>query len=328
MISRRAFLGSLGLGVLGGPLAAEAQPAGRVPRVGFLCARAGPSSHTVAFLHGLRELGYVEGKDILIEWRFAPEGRRDPFPDLAAELVRLKVDLIVVASPPAIRPTKEATTSIPIIMAQSDDPIGAGFVTSLARPGGNITGLSFMAPELSGKQLELLKAAVPQASRVAVLSDINDRFTGRQLGAVQRAAATLGVKLQPLPIRGAPKDFDRAFAAMRKERAEALVVLPDVMFFDHPERLTTLAAKSRLPAVYGEREFADAGGLMAYGPNYDDLFRRSAYYVNRILKGAKPADLPLEQPTKFDLVINLKTAKALGLTIPQSLLVRADQVIQ
>jgi putative ABC transport system substrate-binding protein len=163
---------------------------------------------------------------------------------------------------------------------------------------------------------------------VAVLSDINDRFTGRQLGAVQRAAATLGVKLQPLQIRGAPKDFDRAFAAMRKERAEALVVLPDVMFFDHQERLTTLAAKNRLPAVYGEREFADAGGLMAYGPNYDDLFRRSAYYVNRILKGAKPADLPVEQPTKFDLVINLKTAKALGLAIPQSLLVRADQVIQ
>ncbi|MEK7387115.1 MAG: ABC transporter substrate-binding protein [candidate division NC10 bacterium] len=326
-MDRRAFIWGV-MALLGGPFAAQAQPAGRVPRVGFLCARAGPSSHTVAFLHGLRELGYVEGKDILIEWRFAPEGRRDPFPDLAAELVRLKVNLIVVASPPAIRPTKAATTSIPIIMAQSDDPIGAGFVTSLARPGGNITGLSFMAPELSGKQLELLKAAVPRASRVAVLSDINDRFTGRQLGAVQRAAATLGVKLQPLPIRGAPKDFDRAFAAMRKERAEALVVLPDVMFFDHQERLTTLAAKSRLPAVYGEREFADAGGLMAYGPNYDDLFRRSAYYVNRILKGAKPADLPVEQPTKFDLVINLKTAKALGLTIPQSLLVRADQVIQ
>jgi len=324
-MDRRAFIwGAMAL--LGGPLAAQAQ-AGRVPRVGFLCARSGPSSHTVAFLHGLRELGYAEGKDILIEWRFAPEGRPDPFPDLAAELVRLKVDLIVVASPPAIRPTKEATTRIPIIMAQSDDPIGAGFVTSLARPGGNITGLSFMAPELSGKQLELLKAAVPRASRVAVLSDINDRFAGRQLGAVQRAAGMLGVKLQPLPIRGAAKDFDRAFAAMRKARAEGLVVLPDVMFFDHQERLTTLAAKSRLPAVYGEREFADAGGLMAYGPNYDDLFRRSAYYVNRILKGAKPADLPVEQPTKFDLVINLKTAKALGLTIPQSLLVRADQVI-
>ena len=325
-MDRRALIwGAMAL--LGGPLAAQAQ-AGRVPRVGFLCARSGPSSHTVAFLHGLRELGYAEGKDILIEWRFAPEGRSDPFPDLAAELVRLKVDLIVVASPPAIRPTKEATTRIPIIMAQSDDPIGAGFVTSLARPGGNITGLSFMAPELSGKQLELLKAAVPRASRVAVLSDINNRVAARQLDAVRRAAGTLGVKLQPLPIRGAPKDFDRAFAAMRKERAEGLVVLPDVMFFDHQERLTTLAAKSRLPAVYGEREFADAGGLMAYGPNYDDLFRRSAYYVDRILKGAKPADLPVEQPMRFDFVINLKTAKQIGLTIPQWTLMKATKVIQ
>jgi putative ABC transport system substrate-binding protein len=316
----------LALGILLAPLAADAQQPAKVPRIGFLCVLSGPSPHTEAFEQGLRSLGYVEGRDVAIEYRFT-DGRTDPIPDLAAEFVRLKVDVIVVASPQAIRPTKEAIKSIPIVMAQSDDPVGSGFVASLARPGGNITGLSTVSPELSGKRLELLKEAVPKVSRVAVLWNVANPVAALQLRETEVAARALGVKLQSLGVRGA-KDFDAAFAAMRRERVGALIVLPDLLFYDHQRRLLNLAAKSRLPVIYEEREFAEAGGLMAYGPNYNDLFRRSAAFVDKILKGAKPVDLPVEQPTKFELVVNLKTAKALGLTIPQSVLIRADHVIQ
>ncbi|MBI2555579.1 MAG: ABC transporter substrate-binding protein [Candidatus Rokubacteria bacterium] len=317
---------AVALAILLAPPAADAQQPGKVPRIGFLCALSGPSPHTEAFQRGLRGLGYVEGKNIAIEYRFT-DGKSDPFSNLAAEMVRLKVDVIVVASPQAIRPTKEATNSIPIVMAQSDDPVGSGFVTSLARPGGNITGLSTVSPELSGKRLELLKEAVPKVSRVAVLWNSTNPVAPLQFRETEVAARVLGIKLQSLAVRG-PRDFDGAFAAMRRERAGALIVLPDLMFYDHLRPLLGLAAKSRLPVIYEEREFAEAGGLLAYGPNYNDLFRRSATFVDKILKGAKPADLPVEQPTKFELVINLKSARALGLTIPQSILVRADEVIR
>jgi putative ABC transport system substrate-binding protein len=326
MRPRAVALITFALGVLTVPLVADAQQAAKVPRIGFLCALSGPSSHTEGFLQGLRELGYVEGQNIAIEFRFT-DGKSDPFPELAAELVRLKVDVLVVASTPAIRPTKDTTNRIPIVMAQSDDPVESGFVASLARPGGNVTGLTTVSPQLSGKRLELLKEAVPKVTRVAVLWNVANPVAALQLRETQVAARTLGLKLQSLEVR-APKDLDRAFAAMRKERVGALVVLPDLMFFDHQKRLADLVAKSRLPAIYEEREFAEAGGLMAYGPSYPDMFRRAATYVDKILRGTKPADLPVEQPTKFELVINLKTAKALGLTISPSLLFRADQVMQ
>ena len=319
-------VGIIALAILLAALRADAQQPAKVPRIGFLCVLSGPSPHTEAFEQGLRSLGYVEGRDVAIEYRFT-DGRTDPIPDLAAEFVRLKVDVIVVASPQAIRPTKEAIKSIPIVMAQSDDPVGSGFVASLARPGGNITGLSTVSPELSGKRLDLLKEAVPKVSRVAVLWNAANPVAALQLRETEVAARALGVKLQSLGVRGA-KEFDAAFTAMRRERVGALIVLPDLLFYDHQRRLLNLAAKSRLPVMYEERGFAEAGGLMAYGPNYNDLFRRSAAFVDKILKGAKPVDLPVEQPTKFELVVNLKTAKALGLTIPQSVLIRADEVIQ
>jgi len=305
---------------------AEAQQRKKVPRIGFLCAMSGPSPHTEGFLRGLRELGYVEGKNIAIEYRFT-KGRIDPFRDLAAELVGMKLDVIVVASPPAIRPTMDATRKIPIVMAQSDDPVRSGFIASLAKPGGNITGLSSMAPELSGKQLELLKEAVPKVGRVAVLWNGANSGATLQLKETGATASALGVKLQPLEVRG-PKDLDRAFATMRKDRAGALVVPQDLVFFDYQKELVDFAAKDRLPAVYAWKNFAEAGGLMSYGPSDRDLFRRAATYVDRILKGSKPADLPVEQPTKFEFVINLKTAKQIGLTIPPNVLARADKVIK
>jgi putative ABC transport system substrate-binding protein len=321
-----AVVSSLGLGLLVMPLAVDAQQRAKMPRVGFVCAMSGPSSHTEGFLRGLRELGYVEGKNIAIEYRFA-DGRLERFRDFAAELVKQKVDIIVVASSQAIHPAKDATRTIPIVMAQSDDPVGSGFVAGLARPGGNITGLTTMSPELSGKRLELLKEVVPRVSRVAVLWNAANPVAALELTETEVAARVLGVKLQPLKVKG-PNDLGPAFSAMTRERSGAVIVLPDFIFFDHRARLVDLAAKSRLPVIYEGREFADAGGLMAYGPRYDELFRRSAVFVDKILKGAKPADLPVEQPTRFDLVINGKTAKALGLTIPQSVLIRADQVIQ
>jgi putative tryptophan/tyrosine transport system substrate-binding protein len=317
-------------GLLAAPLAAVGQQAGKIPRIGFLSPSSPSDSRNRfrlgALQQGLRELGYVEGQNISIEARWA-EGKYERLPGLAAELVRLKVDVIVTYAPPAIQAAKEATATIPIVMGGVVEPVATGFVASLARPGGNITGLSLMAPELVGKQLEILKEVVPKVTRVAVLGNPANAGTTPQLRHAQDAARTLRLQLQPLQARGA-NEIDSAFAAMTKEGAGAVVVLVDAMFVDQRTHIADLAARRRLPSVYGLMDFVEAGGLMFYGANDAERFRRAAYLVDKILKGAKPAGLPIEQPTKFDLVINLKTAKALGLTIPQSLLQRADEIIQ
>jgi putative ABC transport system substrate-binding protein len=316
----------LALAILAAPLAAQAQQAAKVRRIGFLCPGRCDEPQREAFWQGLRELGYVEGQNIAIESRSA-EGKLDRLPELALDLVRLKVDVIVVGAEPSAQAAKRATTTIPIVMAVSFDPVGSGLVASLARPGGNLTGLATLNPELAGKRLELLKETVPGVVRIAVLRNSNNPITTPQLRETRAAAQALGLELQSLDVQG-PEDFDAAFQAATKARAGALIVLSDGVTNDHRTRLVGFAAKSRLPAMYGGRPYVDAGGLMAYGANGADNFRRAATYVDKILKGAKPADLPIEQPTKFELVINFKTAKALGLTIPQSILVRADEVIQ
>jgi ABC-type uncharacterized transport system substrate-binding protein len=324
---RRLFL-ARGLAVLALPLAAHAQQPKKIPRIGFLSAASvsGEADRLDAFRLGLSELGYVEGQNVAIESRWA-EGKYDRLPGLAAELVRLKVDVIVTYGPPAIQAAKEATRTIPIVMAGIIDPVATGFVASLARPGGNITGLSLMAPELIGKQLQILKEIVPTVSRVALLGNPANTGNAPQVRHAQDAARALGVRLQPLEARG-PGEIDSAFAAMTREQAGALIVLVDVMFDVERARIADLAAKRRLPTVYGLAPHAEAGGLMSYGGNIDDRFRGTAIYVDKILKGAKPADLPVEQPTKFELVINMKTAKTLGIRIPQSILARADRVIE
>ncbi len=320
---------ALPLGILAVPLTTDAQPA-TVYRVGVL-GTVPPTTPEVSLLwealvEGLRELGYVEGQNIIIERRLS-EGKAERLSDLAAELVRRKVAVIVAAGTPGPEAAKRATAAIPIVMTNHGDPVGSGLVASLARPGGNVTGLSLLSPELVGKQLELLREVVPKVSRVGVLWNPANRTHALSLREAEVAARSLGVQLQILEAR-APSEFDSAFAAMTKERAGALLVLGDPMFFGHRTRIAELSAKGRLLSVFLLREHAMAGGLMAYGPSLRDNFRRAATYVDKILKGAKPADLPVEQPTKFELVINLRTAKALGLTIPQSILIRADQVIQ
>jgi len=328
-VTRAALTVVLALGLLAAPLAAEAQQAGRVPRIGFLGSTS-PSDRPPlldAFRQGLRELGWVEGQNVVIDYRFA-EGRFDRLPDLAAELVRLKVDIILGPGTPAAAAAKNATETIPIVMISVRDPVGTGLIASLARPGGNVTGVSdSVGLEIAGKQLELLKESVPKVRRVAILSNPANLYHPLAIRELNVAARSLGVQLQLLEARG-PNEFDGAFVAMATERVGALLVLADAMFNLHRTRLADLAARSRLPAAYGWREYVEAGGLMSYGPRLRDLYRRSATYVDKILKGAKPGDLPVEQPTKFELVINLKTAKALGLTIPPSLLLRADQVIE
>jgi putative ABC transport system substrate-binding protein len=289
---------------------------------------ASPHQHE-AFRQGLRDLGYVEGRNLVIEYRDA-EGKSERLPALAAELVALKVDVIFAPTTATALAAKQATRTLPIVFAVVADPVTSGFVTSLARPGGNVTGLSFLAPELVGKRLELLKQAIPGVTQVAVLwqpGGLGERTEKDQLKGAEVAARALGVRVQFVEARG-PADIDRAFSDMTRARAGALTVLTGAMLFTERRRLVDPAAKNRLPAVYPWREGVDAGGLMSYGPNVADLFRRAATYVDKILKGAKPADLPVEQPTKFELVINLKTAKALGLTIPPSVLGRADEVIQ
>jgi putative ABC transport system substrate-binding protein len=278
------------------------------------------------FREGLRELGYVEGQNIKLEARWA-EGNYDRLPGLAADLVRLKVNVIVTYGTPASQAARGATGTIPIVMAAIIDPVANGLVTSLARPGGNLTGQSMMSPDLAEKQLEILKEVVPKISRAAVLHNPANPGNAPEVRHAQDAARALGVRLQLLGARG-PSEIDSAFAAMTTEQAGAVIVLVDVVLQNNRARITDLAARHRLPAVYGLSEYAQAGGLLAYGPNRLDMFRRAATYVDRILKGAKPGDLPIEQPTKFELVINLKTAKALGLAIPQTLLLRADQVIE
>ena len=330
MITRRVFVGALAGGIVAAPLAAEAQQAGKVYRIGILANVPLTDSQGArlwgAFIQGLRELGYVEGKNITIEWRFS-EGKYERLPELAADLARLKVDVIVAPATQNVAVAKQATGTIPIVMTGSGDPVGSGLVVSLARPGGNVTGLSVLAPEIVGKQLELLKEIVPKVSRVAVLWNPTNTSHPLLLREAKVAARSLGVQLHILEARG-PEEVESAFATMTRERAGALLVPTDGMFLLHRARIAELAAKHRLPAMYGLREFVDAGGLMVYGASLRDSFRRAATYVDKILKGAKPGDLPVEQPTKFELIINLKTAKALGLTIPQSLLLRADEVIQ
>ncbi len=320
------FLLILALGILLAPLAADAQQATKVPRIGYLSPGAPGDFRIEAFRRGLREFGYVEGQNILLEGRWAG-GRNEALPQLAAELVRLKVNLIVIHSSAAARAVQKATTTIPIVIAGVGDPVGIGLVASLARPGGNITGSSILSPELSGKRLELLKEAVPAVSRVAMLRNPNNPAASLASKETEAAARRLGVQLQVLEVRRR-EEIDGAVLAMIRERADALIVLPDPMVVSLRERLADLALKNRLPAIFEQREHAEAGGLMAYGASLTDSIRRAAYFVDKILKGAKPGDLPVEQPTKFELVINLKTAKALGLTIPQSVLIRADEVIQ
>ena len=310
-------------------LPVEAQQAEKVPRIGYLSGS--PPSAVAqlneAFRQGLRELGYMEGKNIIIEWR-SGEGKRDRLPALAAELVRLKVDVIVTAGPLVTRAAKQATSAIPIVMAQDPDPVGNGFVASLARPGGNITGLSRLAPELSGKQLELLKQIVPKLSRVAVFGTSTRPGNAQTLREVELAAGAFGVQLQYLDILS-PKDIETAFQAAVTERADgALWFVTGSIGNPHRKKVADLAVSSRLPMIYFEREDVEAGALMFYGVNIVDLHRRAAVYVHKILKGAKPADLPVEQATKFEFVINLKAAKQIGVTIPPNVLARADKVIR
>ncbi len=315
----------LTLGILAAPLPAETQP--RVARVGILSIASAPSPYVEALREGLRELGYVEGRNLTTEVRFAGTGGK-PLAEHAAELVGLKVDVIVaVGGGAAVEAAKRVTTTTPIVMGASPDPVEAGFVSSLARPGGNVTGMSWLSSELSGKRLELLREIVPAVTRVGVLS--NPSHPGEQLDRreLRLAAERLGIWLQYLPVKGSA-DFEHAFAALLRERAEAIVPVPDAVTLFQRNQLAEFALKHRLPTIASWREFTEAGCLMSYGPNLREGYKRLAGYVDRILKGAKPADLPVEQPMKFELVINLKTAKALSLTIPQSVLIRADQVIE
>jgi len=306
----------------------EAQQPTKVPRIGYLAAA--PASANLArigaFRQGLRELGYTEGKNIVIEYRYA-EGKPDRLSELADELVRLNVDAIVTAGPTVTRAAKEATATIPIVMAFAGDPVGSGFVASLARPGGNITGLSSLSPEISGKQLELLKEIVPKLSRVAILGSSTEPANPQSLKEIELAAGAFGVQLQYLDVLG-PKDIETAFRTASKRRADAILVLPSAVFNTHRKQIADLAKMSRLPAIFYAPEWVEDGGLVSYGVSFTDLYRRAATYVDKILKGRKPADLPVEQPTKFELLINLKAAKQIGLTIPPNVLVRADKVIK
>ena len=329
MIDRRTFVGVVASALLALPRAIEAQPAGKVPRIGYLVVNRAEVSQgpLAAFRQGLRERGWVEGQNIVIEVRFA-EGQVDQLPALVAELIRLKVDIILTTSSATTWAAKDATKSIPIVMGVSADAVGEGLVTSLAHPGGNITGMTYLVgPEISGKHLGLLKEVAPAASRVAVLTNPMNRSHANLAQELKAAARAFGVQLQVFDA-GSPEQIDSAFAAMTKERAAALLVLTDSVFVGQRRRVADLAARNRLPAMYYQREFVDAGGLISYGASLSDMFRHAATHVDKILRGAKPGDIPVEQPTKFELVINLKAAKALGLTIPQSVILRADQVIE
>jgi putative tryptophan/tyrosine transport system substrate-binding protein len=321
------------LGALAGGLtltrAAGAQPPGKMPRIGWLGGptREAAQPYLQSFLQGMRELGWIDGQNIVIEWRFAG-GRAERLPDLVADLVRLRVELIVVPSTPTALAASKATKTIPLITVGGNDPVELGLVPSLARPGGNITGLTVTtSPEITGKQMELLKEIVPKGGRMAVLWNPTTKGNAAFLRAAESAARTLAVELQMLEARR-PDDFDAAFRTMAAKRADTLLVLGDVMFVTHGARLAALATQARLPSMYTQRPFVDAGGLISYGPRVMDNFRRAAFYVDRILKGAKPGDLPIERPTTFELVVNLRAAKAIGLTFPPALLQRADDVIQ
>jgi len=327
-MKRRAFVSAVGMSVLTAPLRLAAQPAQRIPRVGYLFSFTPAEGKHLweACRQGLRELGYAEGKNIVLEPRWG-DGRHERLPELAADLVRLKVDVIVSAATPASRAAKAATSSIPIVIVAVGEPVKTGLIASLARPGGNVTGLSLLTTELSGKRLELLGQVVRSMHRVAVLMNPDNPVHAVFLEETRVATQKLGVQLQPLEARN-PKDIEHVLDAAPRERAAGLIVFDDPVLWSHRRQIVGLAAKRRFPAMYGYREFVDDGGLMSYGPDRIDHYRRTAIYVDKILKGAKPADLPVEQPTKFELVINQKTAKALGLTIPQSLRLQASQLVE
>jgi putative ABC transport system substrate-binding protein len=325
-MDRRKFIGSVAFGLLVAPLASLAQQVRKVYRVGMLetTPMAMNAANLGAFRQQLRELGYVEGSNLIIEYRSA-DGRSERFPGLAAELVDMKVDLIVARGSPATQAAKNATRTIPVVMAAVGDPLQ--FVASLARPGGNVTGLSSLTVDLATKLLGLLRELLPGSKRIAVLYNLDNPSTTQQWKDLETAAPPMGVKLQLLDVRK-PEGLEPAFAAANQQHADGLIGGNDGLFIAYRKQVVELAAKYRLPAIYRSMESVEAGGLMSYGANYPDLYRRAAVYVDRILKGAKPGDLPIEQPTKYELVVNLRTAKTLGLTIPQSLLLRADQVIE
>ncbi len=322
------FIVALAIGLLAGLPRVNAQQPAKIPKIGILSPfdRSSVARNVEAFRRGLHELGHTEGKNIAIEYRYA-EGKFDRLPDLASELVRLNVAVIVTSSTPGVQAARSATTAIPIVMAAVSDPVGSGFVASLAHPGGNVTGLSLLDTELSAKRLELLREAVPGLARMGVLWSPADPGMALQFNMVQDTAQPLGLQIQNVQVQD-PNAFEGAFQTASHGRVGALLVFAQPFTLRHRTQIVDLAGKSRLPAIYTARSFVDAGGLMAYGASLPELYRRAATYVDKILKGAKPGDLPVEQPTKFELVINLKTAKALGLKIPQSVLIRADEVIQ
>jgi len=328
-VDRRAFISTLAGGLLAAPFVAEAQQAGKIWRIGLLSYAAsdsGGAARWKAFREQLRELGYVEGQNVFFESRWG-DGQVGRLRGLAAELIDAKVDIMVTASSEAALAAKQATRSIPIVTATGGDPVKLGVVASLARPGGNVTGVFSLSNDLVGKRLEFLKQLIPRVARVAFLRHSDNRASALNLRDAESAARPLGLVVQSVGVRG-PKELDAAFGAMKRERADAVIVLEATAFFPDRQRIADLALMHRLPMAAQAREYAEAGALISYGTDYLDLFRRAAMYVDKILKGAKPADLPIEQPTKFELVINLRTAKALGLTIPPSLLQRADQVIE
>jgi putative tryptophan/tyrosine transport system substrate-binding protein len=325
-VKRRDFISPLGGAAATWPLAARAQQPGRLPTIGFLGpnTRSAASEWTAALVQRLRELRWIDGRNVAIEYRWV-EGREERFAELAAEFVRLKVDVIVTSGTPAVMALKQATSVIPIIFATAGDPVGSGLVASLARPGGNVTGLATLAAELAGK-LELLREVVPGLGRVAIMGNVGNPFTVLELGEVQAAAGTLGLEVVTLEIRHA-QDIVPAFEAL-KGRSEALYVCTDALANTNRTRINILAVGARLTTMHGSRDYVEAGGLMSYGPNFPDLFRRAADYVDKILRGARPSDIPVEQPTRFDLVVNLTTAKAIGITLPHTVLARADEVLE
>ena len=328
MSLRKLVIITLALGILAAPLPVDAQQKANIYRIGFLGnSTAALEANLVGpFRDGLRDLGYVEGRNVVIEYRWA-EGKYERFPALIAELIALKVHVIVTAGTPATLAVKKATTSVPLVMIAVGDPVGTGIIATLARPGGNITGLTSISPELDGKRLELLREVVPKISHIAVLWNPASPLQVVAERGTQAAARVLGMKVLSLGVR-TPEELENAFAVIARERPGALLVLADRLFLHHRARIMDFAAQNRLPGVHAYRELVEVGGLMSFGPSYEGMHRRAAYFVDRILKGAKPADLPVEAPTTFELVINLKTTKALGLTIPQSVFLRATEVIQ
>jgi ABC-type uncharacterized transport system substrate-binding protein len=327
MMKRRDFITLLGGTAVAWPLAARAQQPGKLPTIGFLgqSTRSAATEWVAAFVQRLRELGWIEGRNVAIDYRWG-EGRSERAAEIAAQFVRHKVDIIVTSGTPQVLAAKQATSVIPIVFATAGDPVGSGLVASLARPGGNVTGLSNQIADTTGKRLELLREAIPSLRRLAIMGNVGNPFTVLELGEVQAVARTLGLEVATLEIRRG-QDIAPAFEAF-KGRVDALYVCTDALVNTNRIRINTSALGARLPTVYGSRDYVEAGGLMSYGPNFPDLFRRAADYVDKILHGAKPADIPVEQPTKFDLVVNLTTAKALGIEIPPMLLSRADEVIE